>query len=226
MTRFCNCIGDCAKPETVLYLTRLAIAALFFVWGMDKIVNPGHAAKVFDQFYNMNLDAGASYLFGVLQVALSLAFLYGINKKWSYGAVLVLHAVSTFATLPQLLHPLESGNQLFVAGGVLLLPMLGLFMARDNDTILTYQTGLSKNKIKTMGERAYTWQYGVYTWGLSTGILWSILLYLLTIHKGYGIRCYMSVSIPLFLLGGFFLGRVMYQAQTKTKTKSKAKKKK
>ncbi len=85
-----------------LLLLRLSVFLVMFMWTMDKFLSPGHAAQVYTHFYRIGgLGNSVFYAIGVGELLLLLAFLVGFEKRFTYGAVLVLHAMSTLAAYRQ-----------------------------------------------------------------------------------------------------------------------------
>jgi len=125
-----------ASPAFSLLMARVAMVVLFLPWALDKFIKPEHANKVFENFYAMSLDANLGFILGGLQVLLIVVFALGILKNISYLLVLILHTVSIASTYDKLLNPFD-GNLLFVAGAALWFVMLGLYLCRDQDTLLT-----------------------------------------------------------------------------------------
>ncbi|CAA9262327.1 MAG: hypothetical protein AVDCRST_MAG93-2240 [uncultured Chloroflexia bacterium] len=82
-----------------LLLLRLSLGLVMMVWAFDKILNPSHGAAVLDSFYGLS-GVGESLIpmVGVGQALIVLAFLLGIARTWSYGALLLMHAVTTFVS--------------------------------------------------------------------------------------------------------------------------------
>jgi hypothetical protein len=115
---------------------RIAIALVFTVWALDKILQPEHAGRVFEHFYRLP-GMGESILaaIGAAQLALTAAFVAGLAKRATYGAVLALHAISTFSSYRQYLDPF--GNLLFFAAWPMLAACLALYLLRDLDTLGT-----------------------------------------------------------------------------------------
>jgi putative oxidoreductase len=132
------------SPALALLLVRVGFGVLLLVWGLSKIVNPGHTQMLFEMFYRIEgLGVAASMTLGALQSLLSLAIIAGFLKAFTYGLGLALHAVSTLATAPHLLLPLADGsNILFMAGLPVLLAAIGLFLAREHDTLLSLDARL------------------------------------------------------------------------------------
>ena len=77
------------------------------------------------------------YVFGVVQLALILAFVAGVLKTWTYGAILVLHGVSTLSALAKYLQPFD--NLLFFADRPMLAACNALFLPRDYDTLALFR---------------------------------------------------------------------------------------
>ncbi|HJW47569.1 MAG TPA: hypothetical protein VJ484_13935 [Lysobacter sp.] len=124
------------KLEISLLALRLSVAAVMLVWVVDKFVRPEHSASVFEGFYHLP-GVGETIVvgLGVVQLLLVLAFLAGAAKTWTYGAILLLHAASTFVSWRQYLAPYEGPNLLFFAAWPMLAACLALFLLRDQDRL-------------------------------------------------------------------------------------------
>ncbi|MET4026375.1 putative oxidoreductase [Marinobacter sp. MBR-99] len=117
-----------------LLLLRLGVFIVFLFWTLDKLVQPEHAAKVFGAFYGLDgLGETAFYLIGAAQLVLILAFLAGIFKTWTYGAILVFHGVSTLSAFGKYIQPFD--NLLFFAAWPMLAACAALFLLREYDTL-------------------------------------------------------------------------------------------
>lgn len=118
-----------------LLMLRAGIATVFLMWTVDKFVNPEHAAAVFKKFYMIpSLSNVAAYAIGGLQLAVILAFLVGWLRTWTYGAVLGLHAVSTFSSWEKYIDPWTYPNLLFFAAIPMLAACISLWLLRDLDS--------------------------------------------------------------------------------------------
>lgn len=89
---------------------------------------------MFAGFYGLgNLGESAFYVIGAAQLILILLFVGGLLKTWTYGAVLVFHAVSTFSAFGKYLQPFD--NLLFFAAWPMLAACAALFLLRHYDTL-------------------------------------------------------------------------------------------
>lgn len=115
---------------------RIGVAIVMLAWSADKLLRPEHAAGVFGTFYALpGLGDAVFYSIGTLQLLVVLAFLAGAWRSWTYGAVLAMHAISTFSSFRQYLAPFEGPNLLFFAAWPMLAACLALFLLRDADTL-------------------------------------------------------------------------------------------
>jgi len=125
------------KLALSLLVMRLTIAAFLMVWVVDKFLVPEHAQRVFENFYASSPSPVMLFIFASLQLAIVLAFATGVLKTLSYGAVLLMHSVSTLASWKVLINPLEVPNILFWAAIPVLGSMIALFILREHDTLFT-----------------------------------------------------------------------------------------
>jgi len=122
------------RIATALLLLRLGVFLVMFMWTLDKFVNPGHAAGVFAGFYGLEgLGPPIMTALGVAELVLVLAFVAGLAKRWTYGAVAVLHGISTVSSYQQYLDPFA--NLLFFAAWPMLTACVALYLLRDLDTL-------------------------------------------------------------------------------------------
>ena len=117
-----------------LLALRVSVALVLLVWAVDKLVRPEHSSDVFAGFYGVaGVGDGIVIALGVAQLLLVLAFLAGIARTWTYGAVLLMHAATTLVSWRQYLAPYEGPNILFFAAWPMLAACLALFLLRDQD---------------------------------------------------------------------------------------------
>ncbi len=129
-------MNSSVRIRVSLFALRLGVFVVMLFWSLDKLLNPEHTARVFAHFYRIpDLEAGAALAVGVGQLAVVLAFGAGLWKRWTYGLVLVMHAISTFSSYRQYLEPWE--HLLFFAAWPMLAACLALYLLRDADTLGT-----------------------------------------------------------------------------------------
>jgi len=117
---------------------RLAVFVVMFMWALDKVVNPQHAAGVYEHFYGLHgIGRTSMMVVGLAEIAFLVAFVTGLWKRWTYGGVLLLHAVSTLSSFRQYLTPWESSHLLFFAAWPMLAACYALYTLRDDDVLLT-----------------------------------------------------------------------------------------
>lgn len=120
----------------VLLLLRISVFIVMFVWTIDKFVRPEHAAAVYEHFYFISgLPHSAFYLIGALELAILIGFLLGVQKQLTYGAVFLLHGISTLSSYRQYLSPFEDPALLFFAAWPMLAACFALYSLRDQDTL-------------------------------------------------------------------------------------------
>lgn len=127
------------KVEISLMAMRLATAAFLLVWAADKFVNPQHGQAVLGAFYGMKGVSSQIVLgLGIAQLLLVVAFAAGWQRFWTYGAVLIMHGVTTVVSVWKLIPPFgPSANILFWAGVPVLAGLFALFVLRDRDRMLS-----------------------------------------------------------------------------------------
>ena len=124
------------KLQWSLLSLRLGVFIVMLMWTLDKFVNPGHGAAIFEKFYGLpGVSANLFYVLGIAQLILVLAFVIGYKKRLTYGIILLMHAGSTFSSYKQYLDGFN--NLLFFAAWPMLAACLTLYLLRDADTKLT-----------------------------------------------------------------------------------------
>ncbi len=119
--------------EISLMVMRLAMAAFLLVWTIQKLFVPAGAAGIFKNFYGAELSASIVMGLGVAQLLIVLAFAAGVQKFWTYGAVLAMNAVTLVVSVPRLIAPYNGPSTLFWASVPVLAGSLALFLLRDRD---------------------------------------------------------------------------------------------
>ena len=126
------------RLQLSLLFLRAGVFIVMFMWTIDKFINPGHAAKVYEKFYFIaGLDSVAMYAIGGLEIIILLAFMAGYKKTFTYGAVLIFHTISTLSSFRQYLDPFAGPNLLFFAAWPMLAACVALFLLRDHDRMFS-----------------------------------------------------------------------------------------
>ena len=122
------------RVPLVLLLTRLSIFLVMLMWTLDKFFNPDHTSAIFQSFYGVGgVGTTPIYVIGVIQLILVIGFVIGYKKTITYGAVLIMHGLSTLVSFPRYLEPFQ--NLLFFAGWPMLAGCFAVFFLRDLDTL-------------------------------------------------------------------------------------------
>ena len=122
--------------EIGLLLIRLSTGVFFLIWSIEKIISPEITQKVFSRFYLLEISPTLAVAIGIFQTLVVLAFMLGLFKIWTYGAILGMHGVSTLSTYKELLNPYQPPNHLFWAAVPLLAALIALFLLREEDRLL------------------------------------------------------------------------------------------
>lgn len=126
--------------EIALLSLRIGLAILFIVWAFDKLLQPEHAKAILAGFYGQNAETMAGYIpltLGGAQLLVTVIFVLGMFKTLSYGALLVMHLVSTVVSLKMHLEPFAIPNILFWANWPILGAAIALFVLRGRDKLLS-----------------------------------------------------------------------------------------
>ena len=134
-------LDDRNRVAVALLVLRLTVFLVMLIWTIDKFVRPDHAASVYEHFYFLRgFGSAIIYAIGMAELVLLIGFLIGFAPWLTYGLVLVLHAVSTFSSFRQYLHPYEGPNILFFAAWPMLGACFALYYLRDLDTLWRMRT--------------------------------------------------------------------------------------
>ena len=126
------------KLQLSLLSLRVTVFLVMFMWTIDKFINPAHAIKLYENFYYIaGLESVLMYLIGTIEIVILLLFLVGYKRRYTYGAVLLFHTVSTLSAFKQYLAPFEGPHLLFFAAWPMLAACFTLFLLRDQDNRLS-----------------------------------------------------------------------------------------
>jgi hypothetical protein len=126
------------RIAAALLVLRLTIFFVMLIWTIDKFVRPAHAISIYEHFYFLpGLGPAIVYSIAVAELILLLGFVVGFAPRLTYGLVFLLHAVSTFSSFRQYLHPYEGPNILLFAAWPMLGACFARYYLRDLDTLLS-----------------------------------------------------------------------------------------
>lgn len=130
-------MDDNQRLSVSLLLLRLTVFLVMLMWTVDKFVRPEHAAAVYEQFYFLGgVGSTAMYVLGAVELLVVIGFVLGVAKLWTYGIVLVLHAISTLSAMPVYFDPYGGqANLLFFAAWPMLAACTALFLLRERDRL-------------------------------------------------------------------------------------------
>lgn len=130
-------MSESKKLALCLLLLRYTVFLVMLMWTIDKFLRPHHAASVFENFYHITgLNNQIIYGIAIAESLLILAFVLGLFKTFTYGAVLMFNSISTFSCFAQYLDPYTNPNLLFFAAWPMLAACFTLSLLRDKDTML------------------------------------------------------------------------------------------
>ena len=106
------------------------------MWTLDKFVTPGHSAKIFEHFYGISGSTDmVAYILGALQLVLVFVFVAGIQKRITYGAIFVMHGLSTLSSYNQYIDGFN--HLLFFTAWPMWAACFALYLLRDQDVKYT-----------------------------------------------------------------------------------------
>src|SRR2546430_12534019 len=133
-----NSLDNRNRVGVALLVLRVTVCLVMLIWTIDKFVRPSHAASVYEHFYFLHgLGPAIIYAIAVVELAILIGFVVGFAPRFTYGAVFLFHAVSTFASFRQYFHPFEGPNILFFAAWPMLGACFALYYLREFDSLLT-----------------------------------------------------------------------------------------
>ena len=122
-----------------LFLLRIGVFIVMLAWTLDKILNPAHAINIFEELYFLKgLSNNLMIAVGIIELIIILVFLAGLFKKYTYGFIIIIHAISTIA--PWQKYTIELGatySMLYYADWPMLAACITLYVLRDLDTKYT-----------------------------------------------------------------------------------------
>lgn len=123
------------KEQIALFILRISLWIFLLIWSIGKLVDPEHAIRIFSHFYQLSISPDIAVAVGLAEALLSVLFVVGAWKRYTYGLGLILHFISFAASSGKLLNPFPHPNDLFVAGIPVLAAFFLLYLLRDRDVL-------------------------------------------------------------------------------------------
>ncbi len=98
------------RDALVLLLLRLGLAWFIFVWGVNKIIEPGQYVRIWGFFHGIDIGANLPYFMGGAQIVICIAAALGLWRTVSYGLLFAMHLVTVVVILPSLAAPFVIEN--------------------------------------------------------------------------------------------------------------------
>ena len=131
-------MSSAQRLKVSLLVLRLSVFVVMFIWTLDKLLRPDHMASIFERYYGITgIGSLQAYVIGGAELLLIIAFVAGLWKRVTYGAVWFFHAISTLASFSKYIAPFDAGNLLFFAAWPMLAACTALYLLRDSDTMFT-----------------------------------------------------------------------------------------
>jgi uncharacterized membrane protein YphA (DoxX/SURF4 family) len=128
------------KEQVTLLILRVTLGVFLLFWSSMKWALPAQAGVIVSHFYGISLPPTFTVLIGVLETLLSLLIIAGAWKRYTYGAGLILHGVTTVVSWKLYFIPFPPySHDLFVAAIPVLSAFLVLYVLRDRDVLWAMQ---------------------------------------------------------------------------------------
>lgn len=122
------------KLSIALLIIRLSIGAFFGIWASLKFYRPEWFENVFTNFYGLEfITRDMSTYVGSLQLVITLLFILGLWRTFSYGALVLMQAAGVLGSVPNLTTWTTYPNNLMWAAVPALGAAIALFILRKED---------------------------------------------------------------------------------------------
>lgn len=119
---------------------RVTLGLLMVAWGLDKILNTGHAVRVSESFYlGLVTGPGLWKVLGAAQVLLGVLVVIGWLRKFTYPVLIAATGVTFVAVWRSIVDPLglvlDGANLIFFPSSTIFLGALVVLAFRAEDTL-------------------------------------------------------------------------------------------
>jgi len=98
--------SDYSKRDALaLLILRLGLSWFLFVWGVNKIIEPGQYVRIWGYFHGIDIGATMPYFMGGAQVVICIAAALGLWRIVSYALLFIMHLVTVIVIFPTLIDP-------------------------------------------------------------------------------------------------------------------------
>lgn len=121
-----------------LFLMRVSTGWILVLWGVDKLVNVDHSARVAESFYfGIGSQALILNTLGALETILGLLVVVGLLRRMAYPIAAIVLGLTALSVGKSILDPwgwvLEGTNVLFYPSLIVLAASLVLWAFMDED---------------------------------------------------------------------------------------------
>jgi len=128
--------GTDKTAALALLILRFFLGIFLLQWSIEKLILPGSAIRIAQNFYGLSLPTAASYALGTAELILSLALLVGAFRTVSYGLSLIVHTVTVVVSWRQLFDPYgfaQIDNHLWISTWPTWGAFIALYLLRSKD---------------------------------------------------------------------------------------------
>ncbi|MEM1391938.1 MAG: ATP-binding protein [Cyanobacteria bacterium P01_H01_bin.150] len=133
------------RLEIGLFVMRLSISIFFIALIIPKLLAFEAMQGFLPGFYSFEIPTFTFYPILLFITVLIIAFLAGLYKTFSYGALLGMQLVSTLSMDKTILEPSNANYILFWSSIPLIGALIALFLLRDNDNFLNFNKNKNSN---------------------------------------------------------------------------------
>lgn len=129
-----------------LLLLRVSLGLLMLIWGVDKILDPDHGARVAESFY-LGLFGWRSLLpvLEGVQMLLGVLVILGLARRYTYPVLLAVTGVTLLGVWRSVVDPwgwyLEGATALFYPSLIIVAGVLVLMASREDDRLVLGEAG-------------------------------------------------------------------------------------
>ena len=120
---------------------RIGMGLFLLTWGLDKVLAVEGSQRIFERFYRIEAGPSLIQLAAWAEVVLAVLLAVGLLRRPVAWVVLIVNAVSTFASWRQIIDPwgrlglAPGGSHLFLASIVIMAVSVVLVLNAEDDTL-------------------------------------------------------------------------------------------